>query len=83
MTCTATQQIPLAWIIFTGETDLPWLRILKGGFRHCFIVMNDGERWMSLDPLAGYVDITIHHHIASDFDLPSWLEEQGYSVVET
>ncbi len=75
------KQTQLAWIIFTGETDLSWLKILKGGFRHCFIVMNDGERWMSLDPLAGYVDIQIHHHIESAFDLPEWLKGQGFSVV--
>ena len=72
-----------AWVIFTGKTDLPWLKMLKKGFRHCFLVMNDGQRWISLDPLATYIDIKIHHHIAPEFDLPTWLDAQGYCVVQS
>ena len=78
----ATIETQTAWVVFTGKTDLPWLKMLKKGYRHCFIVINDGQRWISLDPLAAYVDIKIHHHIACEFDLPTWLSEQGYDVVE-
>jgi len=31
-----------AWVVFSGEADLPWLKILKEGYRHCYVLLNDG-----------------------------------------
>lgn len=70
-----------AWVIFTGKTDIFWLRILKPGFRHCFLILNDGKRWISFDPLASYTDIQTYDHFDSRFDLPRWLLNRGFSVV--
>lgn len=69
------------WVAFTGETDLNFLKILKKDFRHCFAVVFDGEKWLSIDPLANHMDITIHN-VPSDFDLPAWLQSRGYKLVE-
>lgn len=70
-----------AWVVFSGKTDIRWLRFLKAGFRHCFIILNDGQRWIAIDPAASYMDVQIYHHIDNEFDLPSWLSDQGYLVV--
>ena len=72
-----------AWVVFTGKTDIKWLRFLKKDFRHCFVLINDGERWMSIDPLSPYTDIQIYHHIECVFDLPQWLERRGYKIIKT
>lgn len=72
-----------AWVVFSGETDIAWLKILKPGFRHCFILLNDGKRWMSIDPISPYTDIQIYHHIAAEFDLPAWLENRGHKVIQS
>lgn len=72
-----------AWVVFSGQTDLAWLKILKPGFRHCFVLLNDGKRWVSLDPLSNYTDIIVHHHVPPEFDLPLWLKGRGHEVVET
>ncbi len=69
-----------AWVVFTGETDLPWLKMLKPGFRHCFVLMNDGKHWISLDPLANHTEVIVHH-VPHDFDLPAWLKSRGQKVV--
>ena len=69
-----------AWVVFSGETDLPWLRFLKPGFRHCFVLMNDGRHWISIDPLANHTEVKVHH-VPSDFDLPQWLADRGQKVV--
>ncbi len=69
-----------AWVIFSGDTDIRWLKIFKPGFRHCFILLNDGVRWMSIDPLSPYTDIEIHHHIDAQFPLSEWLESKGYQA---
>lgn len=72
-----------AWVVFSGETDIPWLKILKPGFRHCFVLINDGERWMSIDPLSSYTEVLMYHHITPCFDLPYWLQGRGYKVMKT
>jgi hypothetical protein len=74
---------PSIWVVFTGKADMPWLRFLKPGFRHCYAVMNDGHKWISIDPLSNYTDITIHHDVPADFDLPGWLIDRGHRVVPT
>lgn len=71
-----------AWVVFTGQTDLPWLWVLRRGFRHCFVVLKTQDRWISIDPLAHKTEIGMHA-LPSDFDLPSWLEKRGLTVIET
>lgn len=70
-----------AWVVFSGQTEIPWLKFLKPGFRHCYVLLNDGERWTSIDPLSNVTEISVHHHVQSDFDLPGWLRSRGNHVV--
>ena len=62
---------PRAWIVFCDNTELAWLRLLRPGFRHCFAVLHDGERWIAIDPLATRLEVTVPP-LAADFDLPGW-----------
>ena len=81
MSQSSTQQnIKQAWVVFSSQTDLPWLKILKPGFRHCFVLLNDGHNWISVDPLSNYTDVLVHH-VPVHFDMPLWLRDQGYQVV--
>lgn len=80
---TIRQDTQNAWVVFSGETDIPWLKILKPGFRHCFVLMNDGQRWLSIDPLSSYTEVLIYHHIDPCFDLPQWLLGRGYKIMKT
>lgn len=41
-----------ALVAFTGRTELAWLRLLKPGFRHCFVLLPDPVGWVLLDPMA-------------------------------
>lgn len=70
-----------AWVAFTGQTDRPWLKILKPGFRHCYVILHDGRQWLSLDPMLNRMDIKAHDHVPGDFDLPGWLRGRGQVVV--
>lgn len=69
-----------SWVVFSGHADMAWLKILKPGFRHCSVLLNDGARWIIYDPLSNYTDITVHH-LPADFNLPRWMEERGHTVV--
>ncbi len=68
------------WVVFTNQSELPYLRFFKKNFRHCFVIINDGQNWISIDPMANYMDIVIHH-LSRDFDLPKWLSSRGHRVI--
>ncbi len=78
----ATAQPPRAWVVFCDNTDLPWLRLLRPGFRHCFAVLNDGSRWIAVDPLAQMLEVSVPP-VTADFDLPGWFAASGHTVVAT
>lgn len=69
-----------AWVVFSGQTDLPWLKILKPGFRHCYVLLNDGRHWLSIDPLSNYTDIAVQN-LPCDFDLPRWMQSRGHLII--
>lgn len=77
---TPPQPLPESWVVFTGQTDLPWLRLLRRGFRHCFVILNDGTHWLTVDPLSNYTDIHVCH-VPAEFDLPLWLADRGLKVL--
>lgn len=73
---------PDAWVVFSGQCDeLKWVRILKPGFRHCYVLLNDGAHWISVDPLANHTDINVHQ-LPLAFDMPLWLQDRGFTVVK-
>ncbi|MGH1375592.1 MAG: hypothetical protein ACRBCK_04505 [Alphaproteobacteria bacterium] len=69
------------WIVFLDQTDMPWLKLLKKGYRHCFVLIHDGTNWVSIDPMAHYMDVIVHH-VDGDFDFPEWLTQRGHEVVQ-
>lgn len=73
-------KVPEIWIVFSGQTDMSWLNILKPGFRHCYALINDGERWISYDPLAHFTDVSVHQ-VPSEFNLPLWMKDRGHKVL--
>ena len=75
------QSLQQGWVVFTGQTDLPWLKLLKPGYRHCFALLNDGTHWITFDPLSNYTEIAVHH-VPVDFDLPRWFSMRGMQVVK-
>ncbi len=70
-----------AWVVFSGQADRAWLRFLKPGFRHCFVLLHDGRHWLSFDPLLNHSEVLVHYHLSDDFDFPGWLENRGERIV--
>lgn len=70
-----------ALVVFCDATDLPWLRLLKPGFRHVFVALADGPHWITLDPLSPHTEVAVQP-VPAGFDLAGWFREQGLVVVE-
>jgi len=64
-------------VAFTGKTEIGWLRLLRPGFRHCFALLHDGARWLTLDPLAHKTLVQAHDDLPPEFDLVLWLRREG------
>lgn len=69
------------WVVFDDNADMWICRFLQPGFRHCYVLYHDGNTWVSLDPTANYLDVSVHGHLAADFDLPNWLRSHGHTVI--
>ena len=70
------------FVCFVDECNVWYLRVLRQGFRHCFILINDGERWLSIEPLLSCLEVGVLPTPA-DFGLIDWLRAQDHKIVET
>lgn len=68
------------WLVFGGNADQPWLRLLRRGFRHCFAAIADGAGWTVLDPLSGRL-VVARLAVGPEFDLPGFYRRAGLAVL--
>jgi len=69
-----------ACVVFSGRADLPSLRFLKPGFRHCFLVLQHDDCWVMYEPLSNRTEITVIPK-KPDFDLIVWLRQMTFTVL--
>jgi hypothetical protein len=67
-------------VVFSDQTDLWWLKFLRRGFRHCFVMIRFADIWISVDALAHKTEI-MRIDIPDTFGLIQWFESQGDYVV--
>jgi len=72
----------VAIVVFSGETSLKWLKLLRPGFRHCFVLVRRRDCWVIYDPLSHRTDLAV---IAGPSlgELAEWYKERGLQVLET
>lgn len=71
-----------ALVAFSGRTSLPWLRILKKGFRHCFVALDFGDRWVVIDALSHRTAVTMYEGLTADQMVAAFCAD-GLAVAET
>lgn len=69
-----------AVVVFTGETGLKALGLLRRGFRHCFVAVLQGGRWVTVDPLAHRIWVAAD--VPEAVDLPGFWRRSGFTTVE-
>ena len=70
-----------ALVVFSGRTGVRWLRWLKPGYRHCFVALDDGLEWLTVDPLLHRLEIRASG-LASAFDLAAEYRRMALDVIE-
>ena len=69
------------YVVFQDETSLWWLRLLKPGFRHCYILAQVGQNyWLELNPASNFFFFTVHR-FGSGYDYLAALENNGCRIV--
>jgi|TARA_R110002126_G_scaffold13118_1_gene55951 hypothetical protein len=69
------------WVVFSGVSEIWYLKFLKPGFRHCFVMLNDGQKWVSIDPMAHYTEV-ISHDLPATYNVIQWIEQQNCLAVK-
>ena len=70
-----------ALVVFSGRTAVRWLSWLKPGYRHCFVAVDDGVEWLTVDPLLHRLEIRASG-LPSGFDLAAEYRRMALEVVE-
>jgi hypothetical protein len=76
----AGEEAQAVFLVFGGEADQPWLRLLRRGFRHCFAAIGDRAGWTVIDPLSGRL-VVARLELAPDYDLPGFYRRAGFAVL--
>lgn len=71
-----------ALVVFSGRADLWWLRLLKPGFRHCFVALEGETGWLVVEPLSHCTEVTLLPAIA-ERELASWYRAHDLTVAAT
>ena len=60
-------QFDKAYVVFTDNTSLWWLRLLKPGFRHCYLLLScrGGRCWLELNPYSDQIEVSFCEFAAS------------------
>ncbi len=69
-----------ALVVFTDATELWWLRLLRRGFRHCFVALSMPSGWVVVDPLSHRTSVA-YFPGSQEFDLAGWYRQHGMAVV--
>jgi hypothetical protein len=72
-----------ALVVFADDTTLKWLRPLKSGFRHCFVLVKRDGAWILCNPLSHYTDLDAVGGSLGGPAMADWYRRQGFTVVET
>ena len=71
---------PRGLAVFCDQTGLWWLRWLRRGFRHCFLVLDEGDGCLLVDPLAQQTELTRVRGVGLDH-VAGWCRRRGFRVV--
>jgi len=76
------QRLPArpALVVFVDHAECRWLRGLRAGFRHCFVVLRDGQAWLACDPLKDRIELSVLS-VPPGFDLPGFYAARGHMVL--
>ena len=68
-------------VVFTDSCSHPISFLLKKGFRHVFVCIDDGQYWVLIERLFSQTEINVIER--SEYDIAAFYRNEGFTVVET
>ena len=69
------------YIVFTDNTSLWWLKFLKSGFRHCYVLIEFKEnQWLEINPMSNQLFISVRK-IENKEDYFSYLRKKSQAKI--
>lgn len=59
------ESVKKIYVVFVDETSIWWLRFLKKGFRHCYILFgfDDDMTWIEINPMSNQIFMNVYKFI--------------------
>lgn len=78
---------PYTFVVYNnGDKRYWWHRFLKPGFRHCFVVHFDGQVWMRIEKVFGFMEVQhifdLDGFCVGRFNLKGYYSDMGYITQE-
>ena len=70
-----------AVVVFGEQTGLPWLRILKPGYRHCCAYLRLPEGWIGVDSLSHWLVLRVFPDWSPTADLAGHMRRLGHCAL--
>lgn len=70
-----------AVVVFDGAAYAVPYRLLRPGFRHCWVALDEAGNWTVLEARASALDVRTL--AASDYDIAGFYRRRGFAVRET
>lgn len=55
------------WVVFSPVTTLWYLKFLRRGFKHCFVILEDNGYFFIVDPLSSKIELMTFHILGDMF----------------
>ena len=68
------------FVVFVDHTECNWLKLLRSGFRHCFVGIREDKIWLICDSLKRHMDL-FSIDTLGEIDLPTFYADQGHAVI--
>ena len=69
-----------AMVVFVDHSECRWLRVLRRGYRHCFVAVWAESGWIICDSLQSHIELGFLSH-AQHFNLAGWYARRGHRVL--
>lgn len=59
------EEVKEVYVVFVDDVTIWWLRFLKKGFRHCYLLveLDDGMTWLEVNPMSNRLFLNVYKFV--------------------
>lgn len=82
--CLILENIKKICIVFVDETSLWWLKLLKKGYRHCYVLfmLDDGLTWIEVNPMSNQIFLNVYKFLYEEDYIEILKKKSGTKICD-